>query len=221
MRTRLLFAFLFLSALCSSALLAQDPTRFAEELKPYIEEDPVAHKGDLIVFTGSSSIRMWSSLEDDMAGYHVINRGFGGSQMSDLLHYTDDLVVKHKPATVCVYEGDNDLEAGKNVLGIINDFMSFIGKMNAELPDVQLVFISPKPSIARWELRDNYMYLNKALSAALEHFDNCYFVDVWTPMFDSEGYLRQDLFIEDGLHMNDKGYEIWTTEVRKVLDSIE
>ncbi len=172
-----------------------------------------------IVFTGSSSIRMWNSINDDFPGHEIINTGFGGSQMSDLNHYMKDLILDYHPSKIFIYEGDNDLEAGKSTQEVINDFKEGIEKIKNNFPNTPIYLLSPKPSIARWNLRFNYLILHKAMQEWCKQQENVKYIDVWTPMLTDKGQLLADLFIEDGLHMNRKGYELWKNVISPYLSN--
>lgn len=199
----LLFALLFFSA-----VHAQDPTRFQEQVDAYLAES-VPPGGELIVFTGSSSVRMWRDLATDFPRHTVINRGFGGSQMSDLLHYADELILRHRPAKVFIYEGDNDIAAGKKAGRILGDAKKLQKRIRQASPDTEIYLIAAKPSLARWELKEQYEELNGRLARYAAKTDGVTFVDVWTPMLGADGKVLPDIFIDDGLHMNRKGYDIW------------
>ena len=188
--------------------LAQDPTRFAEQVAKYQEEkiDPQPRP---IIFVGSSSIRMWKTLRDDYLNQPVFNRGFGGSQMSDLHFYCHELVIRHQPRQVFIYEGDNDLGAGKSLDQILDTTELVVKMIKEAIPDVNIVFISPKPSLARFNLRQKYVELNEALREFASTDASVSFADVWHPMLGENGLVRSDIFIEDGLHMNAQGYAIW------------
>lgn len=144
---------------------AQDPARFKKDMGHYLNGPVIEHGGDLIIFTGSSSIRMWSGLKADFPGYNVVNRGFGGSQTSDLLAYLDALVIRHKPAAVFIYEGDNDIAAGEKPDQIMQEVRQVVAMIRSELPSTKIVFISAKPSISRWSLLADYLQFNHELKS--------------------------------------------------------
>jgi lysophospholipase L1-like esterase len=187
---------------------AQDPARFAQQIDEILAGQKDAPASP-IIFTGSSSVRMWKSLAADFPGHPVLNRGFGGSQMSDLLYYLDRLVIADQPKQVFIYEGDNDISSRKTTKEILKDFKEGYKRLRKALPDADIVLISPKPSIARWELRAQYEELNAALAKWAGKKKNLRFADVWTPMLNDRGEPMTDIFIQDNLHMNAKGYAIW------------
>jgi len=198
---------------------AQDPHRLQSEVNHL---DSIVFdfdkSEDVIVFTGSSSIRKWDSLLVRFPKKQIINTGFGGSQMSDLLYYKNEIIIKYSPNKVFIYEGDNDIAYGKNVNQILSDTRLLIENLNNELNTIEVYFISAKPSLARWELEDNYIVFNKALEDYCSREQNLFFIDVWSIMLNEDGEPIDDLFIEDGLHLTEEGYEIWAKEIKQYLE---
>jgi lysophospholipase L1-like esterase len=196
---------------------AQDPTRFQSQIENIIETtSPLKGKEGLILFTGSSSIRMWGDIQSDFNQGIILNHGFGGSQMSDLEHYLKTIVLDYQPSTIFIYEGDNDISAGKSTKTILKSAKRIVKEIHHDLPNAKVIFISPKPSLARAHLKSDYIHLNQKLEKLTRKKDYIYFADVWTPMMAPSGDVFPDLFIEDGLHMNKKGYQIW----KKVMDPL-
>lgn len=203
----LLFILLFVGIINYS--FGQDPKRFAEDIQKFQKlDDEKPSEGD-ILFVGSSSIRFWETLQQDFPDYEVLNRGFGGSHMSDLLFYLDELVLKHKPRKVFIYEGDNDINDKEDSASILKEAQEIVKKIHEVLPNTKIIFISAKPSIARWNLKNQYLQLNYRLQSYANQYSYLDYIDVWKPMLDSSGKPRADIFIEDNLHMNAKGYAIW------------
>ena len=205
----------FILLLLCSTLFAQDPTRFESEIASLKIDTP--NSCNCILFTGSSSIRMWKDLPDYFPSFPIKNHGFGGSHMSDLIHYLDELVINHRPWQIWIYEGDNDLADKEKPAAILKEAKTLVAKIRAQLPDVEILFLSPKPSISRWELKKQYESLNKKMEKWASQTPKVQFVDVWNPMLDGKGGLRPELFIEDGLHMNADGYEIWAEVIEPYL----
>ena len=170
-----------------------------------------------IVFVGSSSIRMWETLQNDFPGLPVLNRGFGGSELSDVVHFAHRIVVPYKPRVVVLYAGDNDLAAGKTPAHVFADFQSFVAIVHRDLPTTRVAFIAIKPSIARVNIIDKIHEANQLIRDYIRDDARLVYVDVFTPMLDASGQPRQELFLEDGLHMNAKGYAIWRDLVTPVL----
>lgn len=206
--------------LYSTAVNGQEPTRFASEIANISEREFVKSTTEpTVVFTGSSSIRMWGNLESSFPGYQVLNNGFGGSEFSDLMHYREELIYRFRPDMVFIYEGDNDVNSGKSTEEILEDAILLLSDIQATLPDAQLFLIAAKPSVARWHLKDEYERLNKALLELTEttEFEEITFIDIWSPMLDNSGEVLEDIFISDNLHMNEKGYSIWETVIGEYL----
>ena len=162
-----------------------------------------------IVFVGSSSIRMWTTLQRDFPGVPVLNRGFGGSEAGDVAQFAERIVVPYKPPVVVFYAGDNDLAAGKTPQQVLAAFQSFVGTMHQKLPGTRVVFVSIKPSIARWNIVDKMRQANILVRNYTRTDSKLVYVDVFTPMLDASGKPRPELYREDGLHMTPAGYGIW------------
>jgi lysophospholipase L1-like esterase len=199
-------------------IFAQDPLRFSKEIEAYKNADKSSppSKG-CVLFYGSSSIRMWQSVAADFPGYCVINRGFGGSQMSDANYYFNDLVVPYKPQIIVLYEGDNDLADRKKPEQVLTDFKIFLGKVEKSEGNIPVLYIAAKPSPSRWGMRDLYAELNKLINDFCNTRENLEFIDVTKPMMGENGRPEPDLFRADSLHMTPKGYAIWTSLVDPYL----
>jgi lysophospholipase L1-like esterase len=211
--------FIFLSALCLSvSLSAQDPARFEKEVNTLVAGDTAVNPKKLILFTGSSSIRIWKSLATDFPKYNTLNRGFGGSEMKDLLFYADQLIIKHNPKKIFIYEGDNDINSGKSPEDILKTAEQLLTLIRTKFPkNVKVIFIAAKPSLARWHLKETYLIYNQKLKEWTEQQNKVEFVDVWSPMIDANGEVLKDIFVEDGLHLNAKGYRIWAATIKEFL----
>lgn len=203
----------------SLSVRAQDPLRFADEIKTLVaKQDSLWQpKQETVVFTGSSSIRLWAGLRDSFPGVQIINTGFGGSQASDLLFYIDTLIIKYQPSKVFIYEGDNDLAEGKRPGQVIRTKKTIISSIHKAFPKAEVVLIAAKPSISRWRLRGKYRRYNRKLQRMAQKQDLIEFADVWSPMLKDGRVLQEKLFIEDGLHMNASGYAIWQEVIRPYL----
>mgnify|MGYP001028435298 CR=1 FL=1 len=191
-------------------LHAQDPTRFNTQIEQLVSKEYNLDPGkELLLFTGSSSIRMWTDIQEYFPDYNVINNGFGGSHFSDLIFFYNKVIIPHKPHMLFIYEGDNDIASKKKPRMIEKEVKFLVSKIRRDLPGTRVVLISPKPSIVRWDLRKEYQALNKKLKRLVHRTDMVEFADVWNAMLDEKGIVMQDVFIEDNLHMNKKGYDIW------------
>lgn len=171
---------------------------------------------ETIVFTGSSSVRLWAGLEETFPEHQIVNSGFGGSQASDLLVHSEELILRFNPKKVFIYEGDNDISSKKRPKRIIADIAQIIARVKERDKTTQIVLLSAKPSIARWHLRGKYRRLNRKIRKICETDDTLSFANVWDIMLNGRK-LRTDLFIEDGLHMNAKGYALWHQVIDKYI----
>ena len=208
---------ILIQLVCTSSLLAQDPLRFEKEVEEITAVKP-ANQKDIILFTGSSTIRMWKDIQSYFPGHNILNTGFGGSQTSDLVYYADKLILQYSPKQIFIYEGDNDLSAGKTTAEIIHASDSLVKLIRSKLGGkVYIVFITPKPSKARWHLKEKYEEYNKALVLWSKKQTRVAVADLWTPMLDKNGIVFQDIFLADGLHMNKQGYAIWGKAIAPLL----
>ena len=191
---------------------------FISEIKNFETQDSLSMpaKGQTLL-VGSSTFRFWVTSKNDLMGYPTINRGFGGSQMSDVNYYFDRIVAKYEPKLILVYEGDNDLAAGESPESILEDFKIFTQKVKTQLPKTMVGYFSIRPSIARTNIRDKQILTNKLIENYCKELPKFYFVDVYNDYFLPNGALMPDVFVADKLHLNPRGYEIWTKATRKFL----
>lgn len=213
MMRRLLSA-LFLFATAAVAA----PEKWAPDIAKLIANDatnPPPREG--VVFVGSSSIVKWTTLAQDFPGQKVIKRGFGGSELADSVFYADKIVIPYHPRVVVLYAGDNDLNAGKTPETVAADFAAFCEKIHAALPQTRVVYIAVKPCPSRWKIHDKGEQANALIAAYCAQDKRRTFVDIWKPMLDAHGQPRPELFVKDMLHMNPKGYEIWTPLVAAAI----
>lgn len=198
---------------------AQDPAFFADEIAAFAEQDAAAPPPDApVVFVGSSSIRLWSTLATDMAPLPVLNRGFGGSQLSHLMHYVDETVVRYFPRAVVVYAGGNDLEAstGKTAETVARDFGTLVATIHAYAPGARIYYLSIKPSPAHWQRWPEMMRANALIEQRCKADPRLRYVDVASPLL-ADGEPRDDVYRFDGLHLNEVGYREWTRVLRPIL----
>jgi lysophospholipase L1-like esterase len=206
-----LTAALALPAIARAAGAEKPP--FADDIAAFEAADRAkAPPQGAVLFVGSSSIRFWESLPQDFPGVETLDRGFGGSTVADCVRYADRIVVPYHPRRIVFYAGDNDVAAGRSPRQIAADFSAFVRKVRAALPGVPILFISIKPSLARWKLAAAIRKTNALIraDAAREKFD---YLDVYAPMLGADGLPRKELFREDGLHMTAAGYALWTKSI--------
>ena len=197
-----------------------DPLRFAKDIEAFEAEDKATPPPkDAIVVTGASSIRRWHpTIKEDLSPLTIIPRGFGGSTMEDALHWLDRVALVYKPRAIVLYEGDND--TGRYLVPpakIAEQFAAIVAKIHAALPKTRVYVIGIKPSVSRWDVWPVSVEANKLLKAIADKDDLVDYIDVATPMLQPDGKVMTDIFVEDNLHLNPKGYKIWSAAVRAVL----
>lgn len=197
-----------------------EPSRYADAIQAFTDWDAKnTAPDDAVLFVGSSSIRFW-----DTAAWlprrTVINRGFGGAHISDVNHYVEETVIRYDPAVVVFYAGDNDIAAEKSPERVQEDFLEFTARVLSELPSTEILFVSIKPSLSRWSVWPEMMQANDLIRNFIDQNDNLHYVDVSEPMLGPDGEPIPELFIEDGLHMTDAGYEIWTDVIGDALEEM-
>lgn len=171
-----------------------------------------------VVFTGSSSVRMWDTLAADFPGIHTLNRGFGGSQVRDSVHYADQVAVRYRPRQVLIYAGDNDINAGRSPDQVLADFRAFVSRLRRDLPGVRIGYLAIKPSPARIDQLARQQQANALVRRWAATQSRVDFIDVATPMLDAQGQPRAALFLDDRLHMNAAGYALWRSVVAPYLE---
>ena len=213
-----------MAGLCAVFASAQypDPERYGEAVDAYLasEADAVPPKG-AIVATGSSSMLFWRGIKEDLAPLTVIPRGFGGSNMRDLRYFLEELVFRHAPRAVLIYEGDNDLAVGATPAQILEHFDAIVAAIRERLPNTRVYILAVKPSVARWHLWDAMRATNTLFAARAEADPLLTYIDIATPMLNDAGEPRAEIFVKDNLHMNAAGYDIWREVVRPVLLAAE
>ena len=198
-----------------------DPKRFYNEIKSELEESPFK-KSDkpLIVFSGSSSIRFWIDLDKDFIEYDILNRGFGGSIFSDLNYFMNELIIKHNPDLIVLYEGDNDIAFNIPTKYIYDDFKKSYELIRKKNENVPIIYIAPKPSPARWDKKNKYDELNNLIKEFCKMKQKTYYFDTWSIMIDNEGNIPKKYFWTDMLHMNKSGYQVWKKNLKPLINKI-
>ncbi|WP_109123807.1 SGNH/GDSL hydrolase family protein [Dyella sp. C11] len=218
---RLTWLVFFLTTLVASAIAHADsapPSHWTPDINAFVAADhehpPVQHG---VLFIGSSSIRFWASLAEDFPGVPVINRGFGGSALPDSTFYADKIVWPYKPNLIVMYAGDNDINDGATAEQVLASFQKFVARAREGVPNVPVVYISIKPSIARLNLWPTMKAANDKIRDWAATQKNVRFVDIAPAMLDAQGKPRAELFRPDGLHMLPAGYALWVATLKPVL----
>jgi lysophospholipase L1-like esterase len=200
------------SLLTATGLAADEPLsplRFAKQIDAFARQDLESPpEQGVIVFVGSSSIRRWD-LAKSFGDLKAINRGFGGSQISDLLHYANDVVLKYRPKKVVFFCGGNDLNKGKPPRQVAADFETFTNLLFKHLPETELIVLALKPAPVRWSIVDKVRKTNDLLRAKAKTDKRITFLDGSFDLLLDGSKIREELFVEDRLHLNDHGYKLW------------
>jgi lysophospholipase L1-like esterase len=200
-------------------LWAQQQPRFWQDIQEFKRQDSISFpKKNSILFIGSSSIRLWKDAQSAFPGYNIVNRGFGGSTLPQVEMYANDIVFPYKPRQIVIYCGENDLTSQAiNADSVLQRFQSLFFTIRGKLKNVDIVFISMKPSPSREHLMREMVQANKMIGEFLEKKKKTSFVDVYSLMLDENGAPKKDLFVKDMLHLNEKGYSIWEKALKPYL----
>jgi len=205
---------------CGQSVPDPDPLRFEKEISSFREWDlKNSVSDDAVLFVGSSSIRLWYTAEA-FPGYPVINQDFGGSHTSDVLPYYDTLIRKYNPKLIVFYEGDNDIAADKPVKQVFDDYTELVGRIMADHPKARFLYLSIKPSTSRWSYWDKMNELNQRIKNYNSKHGKLFYTDLATPLLDSGGRPDDRYFLEDQLHLNDRGYDVWNRQLGPVLEKL-
>lgn len=203
---------------CATATIHPTDAKWESAVQSFEAQDrirPVAPGG--VLFIGSSSIRRWESLAADFPNATVVNRGFGGSHIIDSVFFADRIVLPYEPETIFLYAGDNDVADGKDAASVFRDFRLFAKTVHRALPDTKIVFISIKPSIKRWHLAPTMQRANDLVRDFAQKDERLAFADIWTPMLNETGRPKKNLFVDDNLHINHEGYQVWKEVILPML----
>ena len=205
-----------LAFVAASAHAADDP--WTGEIDALIALDaghPPPRDG--VVFVGSSSIRLWTTLAHDFPGVPVVNRGFGGSMIADSTRHAAQLIVPYRPRLVVLYAGDNDIDSGHPPQQVLADFKAFVARVRRDLPTTAVAFVSIKPTIARASSWPAMRAANALVERWAAGQTDVVYVDVASAMLDENGKPRAALLRDDHLHMTLAGYAIWIDRLKPVL----
>ena len=191
---------------------------YQKDINKFKDQDLMDFPEDVeVLFTGSSSIRFWNSLEEDMRPLKVLNRGFGGAHIVHVNYHFEDVVSRYNPQAIVFFCGTNDITALKTAKETVEDFKIFQNKVRTNLPNVPIFVIGINPTPAREYIEEEELEYNKLIADLAAEDELLSFIDIWDAMLSEEGERIPELFVEDGLHINAKGYEIWTKLVRENL----
>ncbi len=215
-----LLAFLSTSFLLKAQQVADpDPARFSQEIESFQQWDAKnSFPENGVLFVGSSSIRMWKT-HQAFPELPVINRGFGGAHISDVQHYYEQVLGKYAPSVIAFYAGDNDIAADKPIDQVIGDYKEITDRILNDFPDVKFVYIPIKPSSSRWSYWPDMKEANRQIRTYNQQHEQLYYVDLATPLL-TNGKPNDSLFIDDLLHLNEKGYAVWNRIMEAKLNEL-
>ena len=197
---------------------AENPAgRWEETIREFEQWDSKnTFPSDAVLFVGSSSIRMWPTAEcfDEFA---VINRGFGGSQISEVNYFAGRIVLCYKPKVIVFYAGDNDVASGKSARRGFDDYKKFVTLVHEKLPETRIIYVGIKPSGSRWTLWPVMNEANMMIKDFSGKNGRLFYFDSATPLLGNDGKPNPAFFLKDQLHLNGKGYEVWTKKIRPII----
>jgi len=210
--------FLLLLFIALGANAQQHP--FLEEIIAFRKQDSISKPQDgMILFIGSSSFRLWNTVREDFNNPNIVNRAFGGATLEDVIYYQNDVVLKYNPKKIFIYCGENDIASSDKITPqeVFTRFKTLYGNIRAKFPKTPIVYVSIKPCILRWSMKDRMIETNGLISAYLKKEKLATFVDIWDKMLEN-GQPKKDIFREDNLHMNAKGYAIWIEAMKTLVN---
>ncbi len=207
--------FLICHVLISFCVKAQ---YYDNDIKAFQKMDSIKMpKKNSVLLIGSSSFTNWKEAQNYFPKHNIINRAFGGSTLLDQLYYVKEVVFPYKPKIIYIYCGENDIASADTVSArtVLGRFIQLYKTIRTKYPRTKINYISMKPSPSRWEMKDRLMEGNTLIKAFLAKEKHVKYIDIWNKMLNTEGMPREDLFLEDMLHMNAKGYEIWAKKMNE------
>lgn len=204
--------FLFFLLFANVIHAQEQKPAFWNDIQSFKKKDSVSFPPpNAILFVGSSSFTMWKNVQQDFPSYTILNRGFGGSSLPDIIRYADDIIFPYQPKQIVIYCGDNDLAAADSVSAqmVFKRFQNLFRLIRMKLPETDILYVAIKPSPSRWHLKSKMVETNELIRKFLRRKKQAKFVNVWKAMLGPDGKPMDTLFLEDKLHMNAKGYAIW------------
>ncbi len=216
MKKILILVFLFVAGVS----FAQTTLPFWNDVQKFKKQDSVSFpSANQILFIGSSSFTKWTDVQDYFPGYKILNRAFGGSTLLDVTRFRYDVIYPYQPKQIVLYCGENDFAYSDSVTVdmVVERFRNLYKLIRAKYPSVPFVYVSMKPSPSRARLLTKYAEANQQIEQMLKKEKLTAFVDVYSKMLKADGTPMDDIFLEDNLHMNAKGYAIWKKLLLPVL----
>ncbi|NQW79159.1 MAG: G-D-S-L family lipolytic protein [Chitinophagaceae bacterium] len=216
-----LFVFVLFLGMLSSHAQTITAIPFQEEIDVFIKNDSIQMPAtNSILFVGSSSFNYWKDITNYFPGYAIINRGFGGSSLTDIIHFNQETILKYKPKQIYIYCGENDIAASDTITPqiVFERFKTLYTIIRNRLGNkIPIMYVSIKPSVARWSMEEKFVAANSLIRNFINKQKQTQFLDVHSAMLDTNGEVYEDIFIADKLHMNAKGYAIWQKIIAPTL----
>ena len=206
--------------LCNAHLHAQTAPKFWSDVVAFKKKDSLQSPIEQpILFIGSSSFTRWKDVQTYFPNYPILNRGFGGSTLIDVMRYAYDIIIPYKPKQVLIYCGENDLAAADSITAneVVLRFKTLYGMIRTNLPNTTIDFISIKPSPSRAGIQQKVQDANQQIQRFLKKQKKAHFINVYKAMLDAQGQMREELYVQDCLHMKPEGYAIWKKIIEPYL----
>jgi lysophospholipase L1-like esterase len=209
-----------LSSVLFFAQLTVKEAPFTREIAAFVASDrknpPVAGQ---ILFVGSSSFQKWTDVASYFPKHRILNRGFGGSSLTDVIHFQEQLIYPYHPAQIVIYCGENDIAGNPKLSAyeVYQRFLKLYTDIRQHLPSTPVSFVSAKPSPSRWGMRAKFIAFNGWVHELAMTDKSLTYIDVWEAMLDKDRRPITDIFLDDNLHMNAKGYKIWAGIIEPTL----
>lgn len=212
------FFFFFFSLILQKSF-CQQPAFFDEIQLFKLEDSIMPPPQNAILFVGSSSFKKWTDMQSYFPGYTIINRGFGGSALPDVIRYANDIIFRYNPKEIVIYCGENDFANDSTVSSetVFNRFKTLYNLIRGKMNDVQIVYISIKPSPSRRQYWKRMIIANEMIKNFIGKQSNTSFIDVFSLMLNANNQPKPEIFLSDSLHMNANGYAIWKKAIEPYL----
>jgi lysophospholipase L1-like esterase len=185
---------------------------FMSEIKAFRKADSIATPPkNVVLLIGSSSFTKWKDVQEYFPSHNMLNRGFGGSSLTDVIYYANDVILKYNPKQILIYCGENDI-AGSSIVtadSVFERFKNLYAIIRSKFKKVPIAYISMKPSPSREKYLVTMQKANEQIKTYIEKQKRAAYIDVYHSMFDADGKILTNIFLSDKLHMNAAGYKIW------------
>lgn len=212
--------FLLLQLFTLTAFAQENKAPFWNDIQQFKKKDSAAFpQAEQILFVGSSSFTMWKDVQDYFPQHPIINRGFGGSSITDLIRYANDIILPYQPKQIVIYCGENDFAGDEKLMPaqVAERFYELFNIIRKKYKKVPIAYVSMKPSPSRTHLMAKFDVANVMIREFLKKKKRTDYIDVYHAMLNSDGTPMTDIFLKDNLHMNKKGYAIWQKIIEPYL----